>query len=707
MAASALPVKGKPKLSLVRRVINAVVGSNDLPPTPRPVSPYELWGFERADQAISEAFESQTIDVSLNGESQNVTPAIGQPFFFGRRNYTNPIITNRLFFQGDHWQNGDGWIGPRPEQSNDSFETTMQEIANLFTSKNVVREATMRHALGVVGRSIQWGFAPLDEPEDPSGKPPQEVQDKMKEAARIIRPWLQNRKVQTLLRDAVCTLLLSERAGIQLTIPPGLAQKDTAGNLVINAKTIAEALSYIYPEHPLPDNAAVFTDKDTMQEAGIWRYTMSESGDDDEKALAEGGSKSTTGEEEDSTYVAICFVDQGGNTVIRVFEEDEADPSSETPLQMGGRIPMFEMRRAALITLQVQQGQRALNLAESMIPRTAVSAGFLERLLIDTQMPGEPEMDADGNPTGRWIEKPFYIGAGTTNFLQSSEYTDEEGKIKRASGKVSYREPSKAEGPITASDKHYRSILDETGQLHVVMAGDSNPSGTSRLNARIEYLSTLQLTQGEVETAFRFIVDTALAMAEALSKKQGYFTNVIRTQCACRLDAGPLQPAERAAIESSIGKTISQETAMMLCGIDDVEAEKARMAMDPMSQVSYGQQVGAALIALTSPGANLDAAAAFIGIPPERIAILTGGTPGDMQIGPGNPGPSPTPGSPTPGTDHAPTGVSRSEKKPAVPPSSEQRGPGKGGLKKLPAPTPATSSSGSSSGSGLPISGAK
>lgn len=676
----------RPRQGFIRRAIRRVI--TGVKRTKRPPSPFEKWGFERANDAIDRAFEDQTIDVGLN-DSDIASPAPGQAVFFARRTTINPIIVNRMFFRGDHWQNGDGWIGPHPEIDNPAFEATMQEIANIFTSKNVVRECTIRHSLGVVGRNMQWGFAPIDDAVDENGKPSQEVQDRIAEAMKIVRPWLQSRKVPTLLRDAICTLLLSERAGIQLTIPPGLADKQ-AGKLIIHADSIGEALNYIYPEHPLPDNAAVVSDKDTMLEAGVWRYTLGEDEEGDE--LTQGGN-TTMASDEETEYVAICFVDEAGETVIRVFEEDSEDnePFVESSFDMGGRIPMFEMRRAALITLQVQQGQRGLNLAETMIPRTSVTAGFLERLIIDGQLPGEPELDPDGEETGRWIEKPFYIGAGTTNVIQSSEYEDEEGKIKRASAKMQYREPIAADGPIKASDKHYRSILDETGQLHVVMAGDSNPSGTSRLNARIEYLATLQLTQGEVESCFRFIVDTALAMAEALSRKYGYFTSVIKTQCACRLDAGPLLPVERAAIEASIGKTISQETAMALVGIEDVEAEKMRMALDPNARAVFGSLVGDALNKLTVPGATLEGAAKFIGLSDALVAILLSGELGPAQQG----GPQPV------------AQGSKDPKKPDAPPKPTDRGPAKGGPAKVPLPAPATSSSGTSSGAGLPISGAK
>ncbi len=688
MATSLAVVRGKGIRNVLGRVLAAVTGKPAQPTVKRPISPFEGWGYDKADAAISDAFEDQTIDVTYNKGGEYVGATPGKAIFFAPRSGVNPIIVNRKFFQGDHWQNGDGWIGPHPEMSNPAFADTMQEIANIFTSKNVIRETTMRHALGVVGRNMQWGFTSLEPSDDPNEELPPEIQTKIKEAMKIVRPWLQSRKISTLLRDAICTLLLSERAGIQLVIPPGLAEKDENGNLAIKAGSIQEALNYIYPEHPLPDNATVIQDRDTKQEAGLWRYSSGKDETDD--TLAQGVGESVLGDEDETDYVAICFIDERNETVIRVFSEDDLlEPAMESTLPMGGRIPMFEMRRMALATLQVQQGQRALNLAESMIPRVSVTAGFIERLLIDAQMPGEPELDGDGNPTGRWIEKPFYVGAGTTNFLQSSEFMNEKGEVVRANGKAVFREPFDPSGAITASDKHYRSILDETGQLHVVMAGDSNPSGTSRLNARIEYLSTLQLTQGEVEAAFRFIVDTALAMAEAMSDKVGYFTSVIRTQVACRLDAGPLQPAERQAIELSIGKTISQETAMMLVGIEDVDAERARMAMDPLSRAAYGSAVGAALNALTSPGATLQGAATFIGVEPAQIKALLSGSDGTNTPAP---------------VDGTGTGPGKTPAKVGTPPSDNKRGPGQGGLKKVPLPTSASSSNGPS---GLPISGSK
>jgi hypothetical protein len=581
----------------------------------RPPSPFEEWDYEEATEALADAFDAQTIDTSRNTDDSGVGGSVGSVTFLPRQDMVNPILTNRAFYQGDHWQNGAGWIGPHPEMGNPSFNESMLEIAKIFTSKNAVKEVVSRHMLGVLGKNIQWGFAPTRDLANDE-KPTDEEQRLIDEATALIRDWLKKRKVVALLRDAVTTLLLSERAALRLGVPAGLSE-ERGGQRVVVATSVAQGLQYIFPEHPLPEDAAVITDNDTKLDVGVWAYTAErETG-----ATVEGDTPTSTVGTEEEDYAAVCFVTQDGLTVTRIFKEKADTPDSEQALNLGGRLQLYEMRRNALITLQVQQQQRALNLAESMIPRAGVTSGFLERLLIDAQLPGKREV-VDGKETGRWIEEPFYTGAGTVNFLQSSEFMDEEGKIKRANAQAIFRDPIPPEGPIAASTKHYHAILDETGQLHAIMSGNATPSGVSRLNARIEYLTTLQMTQEEAEGAFRFLVDTALAMAEALAQKPGQYTKTIRCQASCRLDTGTLAPDERTAIEASIGKTLSRETAMALVGVEDIDAEMARIAADPLSRAALATAVGTALLALTTPGASLEGAATFMGIEPEDMKKL-------------------------------------------------------------------------------------
>lgn len=608
-------------LNLVRRAVNALratttasspTSSAAAPVVFYPPSPFLKWFYKKLNAVIEAAFENQSIDVSAEMSELLKSPP-GALNYKAQRSTANPILINRAFYKGDHWQNGSGYIGPHPSATDAGAQQAMQEIALTFVSKNAVKEGAKRHRSGVVGRQIKWGYVPQREMKEGEKTTPAE-DTAIDEATQFTRKWLNDRSAFATLQDAVITLLLSERADLRLEIPPGLAQ-DGGDGLTVSAATVAEAMRFIYLSHPLPDDAAIIVDDSTKSEAGLWRYDAPVKGtEDDEEPKMEG-------------HVAICFIDQTGETVTHIYSESSPDTPvvAESRIPMNGRLLMFEMKRDALITPQVQQAQRGLNLALTMIPRTAVTAGFLERVLIDMQLPADPELDAEGQPTGKWIRKPFTVGSGTTNFFQSSEFMDEEGQIKRASGDIKWREPVSADGPIKAAATHYRDILEELGQIHMIMSGDATASGASRVMARIEYLNTLLDTKPTVEAAFRWIMDTALALAEAIAGDPGRYTSLIKCDATCRLDTGPMSPEERTALENSIGKTISRETAMLLVGVEDVDAEKSRIESDPMARTAFAKSLGDAISALTTPGGTFEGACEYIGIPTKDVALLLSG----------------------------------------------------------------------------------
>jgi hypothetical protein len=648
-------------LSRLRRALSAPISG---PPKLRtlPESPFASWDFDDAVAALDAALAAQTIDTTAN-PTNAIQSAPGEMRYPNPRARQNPIEVNRRFFQGDHWQDGAGYIGPRPQPQEAGATDTMNEIALLFTSQNAIREVTLRHALGAVGKAWQWGYSPrraVAEDEEPT---PDE-QMRVDEASRLMTDWLAARKVRTLLQDAVTTLLLAERSAIQLTVPAGLAE-EVNGTTVVRANSIEEALAKIWPAHPMPEDATVVTDPDTKLEAAVWTFEAPK-GDGAADGAADNDEEAETVE-----YAGICYLDRDGTTVMRIVRNDADDDAADaadankqpqtSPLPLGGRITMFEMHRPALITTQVQQAQRALNFALTMVPRNVTTGGFLERFVLDGMMPGHWEVDAEGRKTGKWIENPFYVGAGTTNFIQAaeSETTDSQGNTvtTRGNPSVVFRDPIPPDASLAAKDAHYQSILEETGQLHRILSGTAQASGKSRIQARAEYLSTLQTTQPEAESALRFILDTALAMAEAIAGTPGYYTDLIRADASCVLDAGPMSPEERTGIEASVGKTLSTETAMAMLGVDDVDAEKARMMADPQARASLGLSIGNALVALTTAGASIEGAAKFLGIEPQQLdelltaepppavvpALAAGGNPGDPAAQ-SNPNPPPTNG---------------------------------------------------------------
>jgi hypothetical protein len=225
--------------------------------------------------------------------------------------------------------------------------------------------------------------------------------------------------------------------------------------------------------------------------------------------------------------------------------------------------------------------------------------------------------------TGRFVPDPLKLGFGTSNFMVGVVGgKDAMGKEVLTSPDVKWRDPVPVDAPIDAAQRHYLDILDETSQLHVVLSGDAVVSGKSREQARKEFLNSLLDTAPEAEAAHTFLLETPLAMAEALAGTPGALTSLVRAEVKCLLDTGPLDPTEIAANEASIGKTVSQETAMARNGVDDVDAEKARMAADPLSRATLAKAQGDALTSLTTAGMSIETAAEVIGIDPKIAARI-------------------------------------------------------------------------------------
>lgn len=592
-----------------------------------PVSTFAAWAYEDAAGAVEDAVDDSELDALRALRDGGVAPIPDQAVYIDPRGSVSQLLTNRAFFDGDHWQGGAGWIGPHPQTTDNDYSTAMNELVAAFTSKNIVREVVKRHASGVVGKAPTWSFVPrraLAKDETPTN----EEEAAIDRANRIVREWYDAKKVRSLIHDATCTLLYGARAPLRVYIPAGLLDTvatagsgaTRTGRRVVRVASIEQALGMIYPDHPEPSHAAVVRDDDTMMEAGVRLYTVDDDESDDDGGTV-AAAKGTTNERDEAELV---FLDTAGRTVLRIFDEDDTKPEEGDTytFDFGGRLTMIEMRRDPLVTPQVAQNQRAANLALSMLPRNIVTGGFMERMLLNAQMPGHYEKDPDGVKTSRFIPDPVIFGPNTTNFFNGVVTKDATGKEQITQPSVSYRDPVPVDAPLSAYREHYLAILDEVSQLHVVLSGDAVVSGKSREQARAEFLNSLSDTRPEIEAALRFLLETPLAMAEALAGTPGALTDLVRVEVSCRLDTGPLDPTERAANETSIGKTLSQATAMARNGVDDVEAEEARMTSDPLSRATLLKAQGDALTSATTAGMSVDTAADLLGLDAATLAKI-------------------------------------------------------------------------------------
>lgn len=459
---------------------------------------------------------------------------------------------NMLFYSGDHWQNGLGWCGPQPPIGDPAAATVLAEIKRAFVSSNKVKEITARHVGGVIGREPQWGLTvrrPLKEKQ----KPTQAEQKLIDEAEALLTEWWDERTVHQALRAALSTLLLGSRASLRLFVPAGILIDGR-----IPQADLKSALMQLYLAHPTPAQSLVLIDADTQQRCGVYLY-----------------------QQDSHTVAELTYLNEDGTTVLRVLREQTDAAGAGALLPLDGHLLLHELKRDLLITQQIRENQGQLNLAKTMMGRNVVQGGFLERIILNGQMPGSYVDDASAPGGKRFVPAPFRTGAGTTNFIAGATYQDADGTTHVASPSVVYRDPVAVDTFLATEQAAYRSILEEAHQLHALISGDATASGESRKQARGDFQQDLELTAPELTRAVRWLIETVLAVASALAGQPGRYA-ALRATCTARLDTGPLSGDEIGQVQSLTGdkQLLSQETGMSRIGIEDTDAEKALIAAE-------------------------------------------------------------------------------------------------------------------------------
>lgn len=565
-------------------------------------SPFETWGIKEVTEALAKVTDDQ-------------------------------LLVIRKFIDGDHWQDSAGWVGPRPQPGEEGEQETLALLKQGFTSSNKIAEVCERHADGVIGREPRWSFAlirPLGEAEEAQDAEDQSI----REAEAAVTSWWNNKGVHACLLDLVTNLMWAKRAPIRLYITEAALEEDGT----VQVDSIEAALKNIYIDTPPPENATVYVDPRTKKELGILQYKTP----DDKDAFE------------------LSYVDDDNITTI--IRQIIGDVKTDFPLNFGGRITTFEMRRATFISEQIIENQKSLNLSLTTVPRTVTTAGFLERILTNAMLPGKFEIDPESGDRKRFIPGRYKAGASTTNFVSGIEQVDAQGNITNAIPGVHFREPVDPEYAIKACEEHYTRILQEAKQIHVRMADQAGTSGRAHVEARADYSSSLRRTTPSVEAMGRWLIETVLAVAEQLVKTPGKYTLKVRSDFVCRLFLGTLSTEERQQNAADVDAGLyPAEYAMSESGIDDTAIARQLINADPINQLKHKKLQAEVMQLFTSAGSDVIAAATLVGMTPAEISILSltltspddnlnadpNADPNALVDDPNAPAPAPTP-APTP-----------------------------------------------------------
>jgi hypothetical protein len=487
---------------------------------------------------------------------------------------SDEIESSLLYLTGDHWQGGKQWVGP-PELDIPNRQSILDnKVKPIFVSKNIIKEGVEGHRDAVIGKEPRGSHTvrrPLGKVlNENTGlmereKPSDVEQNLIKELDALLTEWWDANNILKPLQDGTDMMVTTGRGPLRFVLPSGFLGEDER----VPSADIKTWLSRLRLKSHRYSEGTVYTDEDTQREASFF-----------------------VSERDGKKRIELSFVDDDGKTVIRVLEQD-GTPDDSSPLELAGRLLMFEMRRSPLVTVQAKQNNSLFNTTVTMRCRNIGTAGWPETTYLNAKKPSHLEDDPNNPGQKIEVEDKLAVGPAARAFISGHPIYGPDGKLAdTTSASVSYRDPVNVDTFEKTEQAAYRNILQEFRQTHRLMTGDGSASAVSRIQARADFVASLRQTKSQVDAAGRWILETAIALACALAGQQNPYKE-LRADFDCRLDPGPLTPDEvRLIMEQVSGDDKrpplrSIEDAMTLLGIEDtesmiaaIEAQRARKSQE-------------------------------------------------------------------------------------------------------------------------------
>lgn len=471
------------------------------------------------------------------------------------------LLRTERFVLGDQWDDGRGWTGPHP----DGDDTTTALIQRQFVQRNALKEVATRHRDAVVGKEPNWNLT--------SARPGRK--QLAKEAVAALVQWWDANDVLAELQTATLKLLYAEEQArkneeLRPAVSPlriFLRASSVNEQGVIPTRTnLSEALADIAIHACNPVTAGVLRNADGDVIATRYEYQDESTG----QAMLE-----VTGVASDLAALGLD-VTPSEHTIVAVLRGGSIE-GEPTRLDLGGRLLLHEMRRREpLITPAAVSQQKLINKAWTMLSHNIDTGGFVERTLLNAQLPGR-WVDENGNPAspgeGTFTPEPFKVGAGAVNHVTGVPIERQDGSIDYKDPSIIYRDPVPPETFLETASKAYEALLVECKQLHVLLSADGAASGASRRQATADYLDSLGLTAVQVQGAVRWVLGTVLRLAGVLMGDPDKYDDL---DASAQARISVIQPTSEdiaASILKKDAKLISRETAMGEVGVEDPDAE--------------------------------------------------------------------------------------------------------------------------------------
>ena len=533
-------------------------------------------------------------------------------------------VNRRIVEDEDQWQEGKLWPGHRTGDTA-TDNALIRNIEPQFVADDVISEMIENRSSGLLKQEADVALVPLAEPDEEEGETseggePTAAETREEQELQYlaeIAAWWDRKKFAEKVDQAVGRVSYAKRACIRAMV--------AEGNLV-NGRlplvgSLAEALDLIEVDVPQSDAATVYTDPKAQRKHGVIVVT-----------------------EDTNKKAEVWSVDpKTKQTSVRVLTN--TTPTTLGPFDLGGRIPVAEVRGKRIITASVRRLQSLLNFITTVTGRTVETAGFRERYLGNVEPPGlwqtfppsdGPPLEVDEKSAGGPFYKhrvPWVLGAPMNQELVGLKTLDANGKETFASPSVTALDPVDPAFATNAAKAVTGKIYRRGKQGHLALDGTTEASGVAYQQARAQFEADLTALKGPVEGMMRDILEAVLALAALMFSGAKVILTNYRVQVTLHVSAGPVTPDEmRLATELRDKRAISQQTMMARVGVEDPAAELEAIQADPIYQMElWSKRIEVYDKAITA-GWSAEVAAHISGMTPEEgLMVESGKVPGQSQ----------------------------------------------------------------------------
>jgi hypothetical protein len=433
---------------------------------------------------------------------------------------------NWAYYTGDTFK---FWTGPRPPQNHPKYSDVIAQLQSVYHSYNLIRETAHHYRDALIGQPFNWYL---------KGTNGEKVEESKTEA--LIQSWWDWQRHLAVSQNTNQGKPIAE-AVTQMLVRGDGNGTGTGYLRLYSPKRYAEASeSWKRIVLHCPSPGSVITERD--DDGILYKATYCHS----------------KGKE-------IYTLLDNGQCEVQV-QEGKAEKEPYT-IDLGGRLPIFELRSSCLFGIDAKQAQNSINKTLTMKSVNNNMAGFLERVILNAQMPGRWEEDPSAPGGERFVTEPGAIefGANKLAFIQGLPLGDPRNPVGYTNPSIQYREPV---GVQTFGDSinidiacFYRSV----GLGHLLVSDDGNLSGISRETVKQDFLTRLEGYSEVVEAALSEVFATVLLLLD-----EPNYTPVVELKLA----TGKPLPEERQVNRDDYNAGLrSRTTAMSEAGISDPDAE--------------------------------------------------------------------------------------------------------------------------------------